>query len=111
MPLREYLQHILDEADYLIEQSDHLAAAEFLEDATLRRAFVRSLEIIGEASKRMPTEFTENNPEIDWRNMAGMRDRLIHGYFGVDYDLVWDVVKTKIPDLAARIRQLLEEQQ
>lgn len=65
MPLREYLQHILDEAYYLIEQSDHLEAAEFLEDATLRRAFVRSLEIIGEASKRIPAEFTVNNPEID----------------------------------------------
>ncbi len=111
MPLREYLQHILDEADYLIEQSEQLEAAGFQEDATLRRAFVRSLEIIGEASKRMPVEFTENYPDIDWRNMAGMRDRLIHGYFGVDYDLVWDVVKTKIPHLAARIRQLLEEQQ
>ena len=111
MPLREYLQHILDESDYLIEQSDHLVAAEFLEDATLRRAFVRSLEIIGEASKRIPIAFTENNPEIDWRNWAGMRDRLIHGYFGVDYDLVCDVVNTKIPELAARIRQLLEEQQ
>jgi len=56
----------------------------------------------------MPPEITDEHPEIEWRSMAGMRDRLIHGYFGVDYDLVWDVVKTKIPGLAARIRQLLE---
>jgi len=111
LPLREYLQHILDEADYLIEQSQDLDVGEFLGNETLRRAFVRSLEIIGEAAKSIPPAFTEKHPEIEWRSMAGMRDRLIHGYFGVDYDLVWDVVRTKIPDLASRIRQLLAEQQ
>ena len=110
MPLREYLQHILDEADYLIEQSQDLDIGNFLENETLRRAFVRSLEIIGEAAKRIPPDFTEKQPEIKWRSMAGLRDRLIHGYFGVDYDLVWDVVQAKIPNLAARIHQMLEQE-
>ena len=109
LPLREYLQHILDEADSLIEHSRELDRDNFLRDETLRRAFVRSLEIIGEASKKIPPETAAMYPEVEWRSMAGMRDRLIHGYFGVDYDLVWDVVRAKIPPLSLRIRQLLEK--
>jgi len=109
LPLREYLQHILDEADYLIEHSRELDRDNFLRDETLRRAFVRSLKIIGEASKKIPPETAAMYPEVEWRSMAGMRDRLIHGYFGVDYDLVWDVVRAKIPPLSLRIRQLLEK--
>ena len=82
---------------------------QFLKDETLRRTFVRSLEIIGEAAKKVPLELAEQLRDIDWRAMAGMRDRLIHGYFGVDYDLVWDVVVNKVPLLGARIRELLED--
>lgn len=74
---------------------------------TLNRAFVRSLEIIGEAAKKLPDEFRTQHPDAEWRAMAGMRDRLIHGYFGVDYELVWDVVRTKIPQLKREIESIL----
>jgi uncharacterized protein with HEPN domain len=81
----------------------------FLSDETLRRAFVRSLEVIGEAVKGLPDEFRREHDDIEWRAMAGMRDRLIHGYFGVDYEIVWDVVSRRIPVIRRRIGEILEE--
>jgi uncharacterized protein with HEPN domain len=75
---------------------------------TLRRAVVRSLEVIGEAAKRVPPAFREQYPMIQWRAMAGMRDRLIHNYFGVDYELVWDVLENRIPELRSPIASILE---
>ena len=88
----EYLRHILDEAAYLTCCSQGLSREEFLQNDTLERAFVRSLEIIGEATKNVSADIRLRYSHIDWRAMAAMRDRLIHGYFGVDYDIVWDVV-------------------
>jgi uncharacterized protein with HEPN domain len=105
---REYLQHILVEADYLIGQSAGLTWDEFSRDETLRRAFVRSLEIIGEAVKKVPDDFRVRHPAVEWRAMAGMRDRLIHDYFGVDYELVWDVVQSRIPELRRQVSSMLE---
>ena len=105
----EYLRHILIEADYLAEQCVSLSKEQLLADETLRRAFVRSLEVIGEAAKKVPDAFREQHPDVEWRAMAGMRDRLIHGYFGVDYELVWDAVKNKVPVLRRQIGNILRD--
>lgn len=70
---------------------------------------IRKLEIIGEAAKRIPPHWRKIYPGIPWREMAGMRDRLVHGYFGVDYQLVWQVVKVHIPRTKPLVRAMLEE--
>ena len=104
---RDYLRHILVEADYLVAQTAGLKRDEFVTNETLRRAFVRSLEIIGEAAKRVPAQFRTQYPTVERRAMSGMRDRLIHDYFGVDYELVWDVVQNRIPELRRQIASML----
>jgi uncharacterized protein with HEPN domain len=107
----EVLQHILEEADYLLRSSRDLSREDFLADETLRRAFVRSLEVIGEAAKKVSPEIREQHPAIEWKAMAGMRDRLIHVYFGVDYELVWSVVTEKISILHEQIASCLSERE
>ena len=103
----EYLKHIADECSYIILVTANLSKEEFLNDETLKRAIVRSLEIIGEATKKIRADFKIKWNLIQWKNMAGMRDRLIHDYVGINYSIVWDVVKNKIPDLHKQIAEVL----
>lgn len=107
----EYLRHILDETDYLVKQTERLNRDEFIQNDTLRRAFVRSIEIIGEAVKNVPDDFKQKYANIDWKPIAGMRDKLIHRYFGIDYDIVWDVVINEIPVLQKEVNQILQNEQ
>ncbi len=107
---KEYLRHILDECSYIVSVSENLLLKDFLEDETLKRAVVRSLGIIGEATKKIPADIKIEYNTIQWKNMAGMRDRLIHDYFGVNYSIVWDVMKNKIPDLHIQISEVLKEE-
>lgn len=105
----EYLRHILDECIYIKSViTPELEKNEFLENETLKRAVTRSLEIIGEATKKIPADFKVNWESISWKNMAGMCDRLIHDYMGVNYSIVWDVIKNKIPELTEQIKDVLE---
>jgi len=80
---------------------------EFLADSQLTSAVIRQLEIIGEATKRLSIGFRDAHPELPWKDMAGMRDVLIHAYDEVDLDLVWDVATTKVPAVRESIARLL----
>ncbi|MBA4154944.1 MAG: DUF86 domain-containing protein [Flavobacterium sp.] len=104
---KEYLKHIQDECLFIISVSENLLFEDFMEDETLKRAVVRSLEIIGEATKKIPADFKEKWNTFQWKNMAGMRDRLIHDYMGVNYAIVWDVMKNKIPAMNKQLSEFL----
>jgi len=106
----EFLKHIADECTYLLSVNKDLTKDDFLDDETLKRAVVRSLEIIGEATKKIPADFKVKWSLIQWKNMAGMRDRLIHDYIGVNYAIVWDVFKNKIPELHIQIQEVLDKE-
>lgn len=106
---KEYLNHIQDECLYLIKVSENLLFDDFIKDETLKRAVVRSLEIIGEATKKIPADVKVKWNSIQWKNIAGMRDRLIHDYIGVNYKIVWDVMKNKIPDMNQQISSFLSQ--
>jgi len=104
-----FIRHILNEIDFLIDSSKGLEYEALIKDETLKRAFVRSLEVIGEATKNISSQFRQKHPDIEWRELAGLRDKLVHRYFGVKWEIVWDVVKNKIPELKERIERILEE--
>lgn len=105
---REILNHIKSELDYVLETSKDLTFDQFIDSETLKRAFTRSLEIMGEAAKRIDHDFRAEHSQIEWKNMAGLRDKLIHEYFGVDYHIVWDVIKNYLPEQQFQINKLLK---
>ncbi len=107
----ELLRHILDEVNFLLTESALLDEDSFLSDEISKRAFTRSIEIIGEASKKLPGNFKAHHSQIEWKPIARMRDKLIHHYFGVDYPLVWDTVITDIPNLKIEITKMIEVEQ
>jgi uncharacterized protein with HEPN domain len=107
---KEYLRHILDECKYIVSTCENLSKEDFIKDETLKRAITRSLEIIGEATKKIPVDYKVKWNSVQWKNMAGMRDRLIHDYIGINYAIVWDVVKNKNPPLLDSIDVILKSE-
>lgn len=106
---RIFLEHILDSIELLEEYSKGVLKTEFLKSRPLQDAMIRRLEVIGEAVKNLPASFREKHPNIPWKQMAGMRDILIHEYFDVDLTLAWKAVKHEIPRVKKHIVSLLVE--
>ena len=82
---------------------------DFIKDELLVDGIVRNLEVIGEAVKNIPADFRKKYPTVEWKKIAGLRDILIHEYFGIDYELLWDIVKNKIPELEVQIIKIADE--
>jgi uncharacterized protein with HEPN domain len=92
----ELIKHILEETSFILNHTKNLSREDYLSDEVLCRASIRSIEIIGEATKKLSDEFKSNHSSIEWKKIAGTRDKLIHDYYGIDYDIVWDILSSKI---------------
>ena len=103
--IKDILQNMRDAEEFIQE----LSYDQFLSDKKTLNAVVRSIEVIGEAAKKVPDEIRVKYPSVPWREMAGMRDKLIHFYFSVDREAVWLVVKERIPALKPLIEQILRD--
>ena len=106
---KAFIKDILEAIHRIESYTKNLKIDDFSKNQLYQDAVVRNLEIIGEAVKRLPKNLIDKYPDIEWKKIAGLRDILIHAYFGIDVDIVWDVVKNKVPKLKTKILKLLEK--
>lgn len=105
----DFLQHILDECNFILKVTHRKTSEQVVDDEILRRAVVRSLEIIGEATKKIDDDFRSQHPQIEWKKIAATRDVMIHHYFGIDYEIVWSIISDKIPELQYCLEEIINE--
>jgi uncharacterized protein with HEPN domain len=107
---RDYLQDIYDAINDIATFIEDMTYEDFLKDKKTINAVIRSIEVIGEASKQLPKAVRDKNPSIPWKKIAGMRNKIIHEYFGVDIEIVWKTAKKQIPVLKKNIFVLLKQE-
>lgn len=103
-----FLKDILASARKIMNYVGSKSRKDFAKDQMLIDAVIRNLEIIGEAVKKIPANVKQKHSEIEWKKIAGLRDILIHEYFGIDYDVLWDIVRNKVPQLKEQISLVLK---
>ena len=105
---RVYFEDILEASRRIQAFTKNYTLRQFSNDDKTFDAVVRNLEIIGEAVKNIPSSFRSKHSEVEWKKIAGLRDILVHEYFGVDVEIVWDIIQHKIPVLKKQIQTILE---
>lgn len=104
-----FINHILESIEEIEKYTLDLSSADFLKSTLVQDASIRRLEIIGEAVKKIPAETRATTKDIPWKQIAGLRDMLIHEYFGIDLKLVWNVILKDLPSLKKNMLKLLKE--
>lgn len=102
-----FVRDILDSIEKIQRYTENLSYKEFVKDTKTIDAVVRNLEIIGEATHKIPGEIRQKHQDIPWPQIVGLRNRLIHGYFVIDYEIVWVIIKDELPELRSKIQELL----
>ncbi len=106
---RDFLLDILEAIRRIRLYTEDITYPAFLDDTKTQDAVIRNIEIIGEATKKLSPEIRNRYSHVPWKEMAGVRDRLIHAYFGVNLDIVWHIVSVELPEVAAQIARILDE--
>lgn len=104
-----YLEHILESIKEIEEFSKDATKESLSKDRLRQNAIIRELEVIGEAAKNISSSFRDKHKKAEWKKIAGLRDKLIHHYFGVDLNIVWDVIKSDIPELKKDIEEIISK--
>lgn len=103
-----FLTHILESIEWVEKGIEGISKNQFIQDVPIQDIVIRRLEIIGEAVKNLPAGFKTKYPNIPWKKISGLRDKLIHGYFGIDLELVWEIVKKDLPPFKEQIKKILK---
>jgi uncharacterized protein with HEPN domain len=101
-----YVEHILECIERILKYTDGISKDKFSKDEMIQDAVIRNIEIIGEASKKISQNFRKSNSHVPWKEIAGMRDKLIHDYLGVDIEVIWRTIKTDIPTLNTQLKEI-----